>query len=335
MVELQQVTKVPNHMQNNSSASKSWQLEEVSALFEKPFMDLVFEAQRVLRQHFPAGEVQVSTLKSIKTGACPEDCKYCPQSAHYQTDLEKEKLLNVEEVVKSAEAAKAAGATRFCMGAAWRGPHEKDMPVVTEMIGRVKALGLETCGTFGLLDDEKAQQLSEAGLDYYNHNLDSSEEFYGEIITTRNYEDRLQTLDHARESGMKLCCGGIIGMGESVEDRAKMLLTLANLPTPPESVPINQLIAIPGTPLEGQEQVDSFDFIRTIAVARIMLPGSFVRLSAGREEMSEEMQALCFFAGANSIFYGEKLLTADNPSENEDKALFKKLGLRFMQNADA
>lgn len=306
-----------------------WQLEEVEALFALPFNDLVFRAASIHRQHFDPNEVQVSTLLSIKTGACPEDCKYCPQSAHYNTGLKKEPLLEVDYVLEQAKKAKASGASRFCMGAAWRQLHERDTPKVTEMVKGVKALGLETCMTLGMLKKEQAETLKEAGLDYYNHNLDSSEEFYDKIISTRTYEERLQTLQNVRDAGINVCCGGILGMGESGTDRAKLLQTLANLPQHPESVPINQLVQVGGTPLEGIEQVDAFDFIRTIAVARIVMPTSYVRLSAGREEMNEQTQSLCFLAGANSIFYGEKLLTTSNPKENEDKALLEKLGMEI------
>ncbi|WP_416399499.1 biotin synthase BioB [Allohahella sp. A8] len=293
-----------------------------------PFNDLLFEAQRVHRQHFNPNAVQVSTLLSIKTGACPEDCKYCPQSGHYNTGLEKEKLLEIEKVVAAAERAKAAGSGRFCMGAAWRNPREKDMPYVVEMVRRVKALGLETCMTLGMLEEKQAADLAEAGLDYYNHNLDTSPEYYDQIITTRTYSDRLDTLAHVRDAGMKVCSGGIVGMGESANDRSGLLKQLANLPHHPESVPINMLVAVKGTPLEDQAPLEPFEFVRTIAVARIMMPKSYVRLSAGRESMNEQMQAMCFFAGANSLFYGEKLLTTANPDANTDMALFGKLGIQ-------
>jgi biotin synthase len=305
-----------------------WTLAEVEYLFAMPFVDLLFHAQRVHRQHHPPSTVQLSTLLSVKTGACPEDCAYCPQSVRYDTGLERETLLEVEQVREAAARAKAAGATRFCMGAAYRSPKPKQLAVIAQMIREVRALGLETCATLGMLTREQAHELREAGLDYYNHNLDTSPEYYGEIITTRTYQDRLDTLDAVREAGLKVCCGGIVGMGESVTDRAKLLLTLANLPTHPESVPINQLVQVPGTPLHGIARVDPFDFVRTIAVARLMLPEAHVRLSAGRESMSEELQALCFVAGANSIFYGEKLLTTGNPDVARDRALFAKLGLK-------
>lgn len=304
-----------------------WQQEEVAELFALPMNDLLFKAHSVHRQHFDPNQVQVSTLLSIKTGACPEDCAYCPQSARYDTKLEKEKLMEVEAVIEKAKAAKAAGSDRFCMGAAWRSPRAKDMPYVLAMVEGVKNLGMETCMTLGMLDQEKSTQLAEAGLDYYNHNLDTSPEYYGDIITTRTYSDRLETLQNVRDSGMKVCSGGIIGMGEQEKDRIGLLRQLANLPQHPDSVPINQLVKVEGTPLETEGDLDPFEFIRTIAAARIMMPRSHVRLSAGREEMSEEMQSMCFFAGANSIFYGECLLTTPNPAANKDQALFRKLGI--------
>lgn len=304
-----------------------WSVTEVQALLALPFNDLLFRAQTVHRQHFDPNRVQVSTLLSIKTGACPEDCAYCPQSARYDTGLEREKLLEVEAVIEKAKAARDAGAERFCMGAAWRSPKARDMPYVLAMVKGVKELGLETCMTLGMLDEEQSQQLAEAGLDYYNHNLDTSPEFYGEIITTRTYGDRLATLDHVRKAGMKVCSGGILGMGESSKDRAGLLVQLANLPQHPDSVPVNQLVKVAGTPLADEDDLDPLDFIRTIAAARIMMPASHVRLSAGREQMSDEMQAMCFFAGANSIFYGECLLTTPNPEANRDKALFRRLGI--------
>ncbi len=309
------------------STLKRWTLKEARALFDMPFLDLVFQAQQVHRQHFDPSQIQVSTLLSIKTGACPEDCKYCAQSARYKTGLEKERLMEVQQVIESAKKAKSAGSTRFCMGAAWRNPHERDMPYLEQMVKEVKALGMETCMTLGKLDDSQASRLAQAGLDFYNHNLDTSPEFYGSIITTRTYQDRLDTLDKVRNAGIKVCSGGILGLGEEVKDRAAMLVQLANLPQPPESVPINMLAKIKGTPLADNEDVDPFDFIRTIAVARIMMPRSYVRLSAGREQMSEQTQAFCFMAGANSIFYGCKLLTTTNPTEDKDHQLFRKLGL--------
>ncbi|MBM4938854.1 biotin synthase BioB [Vibrio parahaemolyticus] len=309
----------------------NWTHAEVRDLMEKPFMDLLFEAQLVHRQYQQTNHVQVSTLLSIKTGACPEDCKYCPQSARYTTDIEKERLIEVERVLDAAQKAKNAGSTRFCMGAAWKNPKERDMPHLTDMIKGVKDMGLETCMTLGMLTPEQAKQLANAGLDYYNHNLDTSPEFYGNIITTRTYQDRLDTLSHVRDAGMKICSGGIIGMGESANDRAGLLVELANLPTHPESVPINMLVKVKGTPLETVDDVDPFDFIRLIAIARIMMPQSAVRLSAGRENMNEQMQALCFMAGANSVFYGCKLLTTPNPSEDKDMMLFKKLGINSQE----
>ncbi|EOS96383.1 biotin synthase BioB [Erwinia tracheiphila] len=308
-----------------------WTIAQAQALFDKPFLDLLFEAQQVHRQHFDPRQVQVSTLLSIKTGACPEDCKYCPQSAHYKTGLEAERLMEVEEVLTSARKAKAAGSDRFCMGAAWKNPHERDMPYLEQMVKGVKAIGLETCMTLGTLSGDQAARLASAGLDFYNHNLDTSPEFYGSIITTRSYQERLDTLGKVRDAGIKVCSGGIVGLGETVNDRAGLLVQLANLPTQPESVPINMLVKVKGTPLADNDDVDPFDFIRTIAVARIMMPGSHVRLSAGRESMSEQTQAMCFMAGANSIFYGCKLLTTPNPEEDKDLQLFRKLGLNPKQ----
>jgi biotin synthase len=307
-----------------------WKIPEIQALFDLPFNDLLFQAQLVHRQHFNPNEVQISQLLSIKTGACPEDCKYCPQSNRYDTGLEKEKLMEIELVVNEARKAKESGATRFCMGAAWRSPKKKDMPYVTAMVRGVKELGLETCMTLGMLSGDQAEELNEAGLDYYNHNLDTSEEYYEDIITTRTYGDRLNTLSNVRNAGMKVCSGGIVGMGEEAKDRCGLLKSLANLAQHPDSVPINMLVQVEGTPLADLgtiEQIDPFEFIRTIAVARIMMPKSMVRLSAGREDMNDEMQALAFMAGANSIFYGEKLLTCKNPSENHDHQLFDRLGI--------
>ncbi|MGL6117080.1 biotin synthase BioB [Plesiomonas sp.] len=290
-------------------------------------MDLLYRAQQVHRQYFDPNHVQVSTLLSIKTGACPEDCKYCPQSARYQTGVEAERLLEVESVLESARKAKLAGSSRFCMGAAWKNPKARDMPYLVKMVEGVKQLGLETCMTLGMLTSDQAETLADAGLDYYNHNLDTSPEFYQQIITTRTYDDRLNTLAHVRSAGMKVCSGGIVGMGESAQDRAGLLVQLANLPAHPESVPINMLVKVAGTPLADAEDLDAFTFIRTIAVARIMLPRSFVRLSAGREKMNDQMQALCFMAGANSVFYGCKLLTTPNPEEDSDVRLFSRLGI--------
>ncbi|GGD52991.1 biotin synthase BioB [Lacimicrobium alkaliphilum] len=314
-------------MQASAQIRHDWTTAQVRELFSLPFNDLLFQAQLVHRQHFSPNEVQVSTLLSIKTGACPEDCKYCPQSARYDTGLEKERLMEVEKVLERAKEARQAGSTRFCMGAAWRNPKDRDMPYVMEMIKGVKSLGLETCMTLGMLSREQAMMLKDAGLDYYNHNLDTSPEFYGEIISTRTYQDRLDTLENVRSAGMNVCSGGIVGMGESANDRAGLLVQLANLEQQPESVPINMLVKVEGTPLDQVEDLDEFEFIRTIAVARIMMPKSHVRLSAGREAMNEQMQALCFFAGANSIFYGCKLLTTSNPEEDSDVQLFKKLGI--------
>jgi biotin synthase len=305
-----------------------WTRAEVRALFELPFPELMFRAQSVHRAHFAPGEVQISTLLSIKTGGCPEDCAYCPQSAHYDTGVAADKLMAKETVLEEAKRAKEAGATRFCMGAAWRSPRDSDIENVAELVSGVKALGLETCATLGMLTRRQAERLKDAGLDFYNHNLDTSASFYGQIISTRTHQDRLDTLAHVRDAGMHVCCGGILGMGESLEDRAELLRTLANLPEHPESVPINQLVRVEGTPLAHAEPVEPLDFARTIAVARILMPRSFVRLSAGRESMSEELQALCFLAGANSIFYGEKLLTTPNPATHADRRLFDRLGLR-------
>lgn len=310
-----------------------WTLAQVNALYALPFNDLLFQAQTVHRQHFKPNEVQVSTLLSIKTGACAEDCKYCPQSGHYNTGLERERLLEVEKVLTQAKAAKDKGASRFCMGAAWTNPKQRDMPYIIEMVQGVKAMGLETCMTLGMITGDQANTLADAGLDYYNHNLDTSPEYYGNIITTRTYQDRLDTLSHVRDAGMKICSGGIIGMGESARDRAGLLVELANLPVHPESVPINMLVKVKGTPLDSVDDVDPLDFVRIIAVARIMMPASAVRLSAGREGMSEETQTLCFMAGANSVFYGCKLLTTPNPEEDKDMQLFNKLGINRQEKA--
>jgi biotin synthase len=299
----------------------------VQALYALPFNDLIFQAQTVHRENFDPNQIQVSSLLSIKTGSCSEDCGYCPQSARYDTNLKSESLMPIDEVLKAAQRAKEQGASRFCMGAAWRKPKDKDIERVVEMVQGVKALGMETCATLGMLTDEQTLALKEGGLDYYNHNLDTSEEYYSEVITTRTYQDRLDTLARVRDAGMNVCCGGIVGMGESDADRAKLLIELANLPKHPESVPINMLVQVEGTPLMGTEQLDPLVFIRTIAVARILMPKSRVRLSAGRSNMSDEMQALCFLAGANSIFYGDKLLTTDNPMTNHDISLFNRLGL--------
>lgn len=310
-----------------------WTLAEVQTLFTLPFNDLLYRAHSVYRRHFDPNSVQISTLLSIKTGACPEDCAYCPQSARYHTGLKAEKLMHVEDVVVQAKRAHASGATRFCMGAAYRSPRDKDLDQIIDMVKQVRALGMETCATLGMLTPQQAQRLAEAGLDYYNHNIDTSEEFYAEIIRTRTFQDRLDTLEAVRAAGMRVCCGGIIGMGESVTDRAKMLHTLATLPEHPESVPINQLVRVPGTPLDHAAPVDPLDFVRVIAVARILMPRSHVRLSAGRAQMSDELQALAFFAGANSIFYGDKLLTTGNPEQDHDRQLLARLGIHAEPHA--
>lgn len=309
-----------------------WSVEAIEALFALPFNDLIFKAQQVHREHFDANTVQLSTLLSIKTGGCPEDCGYCPQSAKYNTGVEAEKLMPIDEVLKAAQAAKDKGATRFCMGAAWRSPKDHQVEAVGEMVTAVKAMGLETCVTLGMLKEHQAKQLQEAGLDYYNHNLDTSPDFYGDIISTRTYQDRLDTLDRVRDAGIKVCCGGIVGLGETVTQRAGLIAQLANMAEPPESVPINNLVKVEGTPLADNAEIDPLDFVRTIAVARITMPTSFVRLSAGRESMNESTQALCFLAGANSIFYGEKLLVTDNPELERDTQLFEKLGLKRLEN---
>lgn len=321
-------------MQFEPQIKHNWNLKEVESLFAEPLNDLIFKAQIATRAFFDANEVQASTLLSIKTGGCEEDCKYCPQSSHYETEVKAEKLLDKEKILNEAKKAKEMGASRFCMGAAWRSPKERHMNILVEVISEVKGLGLETCMTLGMLTETQAQKLSDAGLDYYNHNIDTSEEYYKEIITTRTFEDRLNTLDNVRKSGMKVCCGGIVGMGEKLTDRANMLITLANMPTHPESVPINMLVTVEGTPFENVKEIDSIDFIKTIAVARIMMPASYVRLSAGRENMSKETQAMCFLAGANSIFYGEKLLTTPNPEKNEDLQLLSQLGIKIKKDAE-
>jgi len=313
------------HLQNGD-----WSVAAVAALFDLPFNDLLFRAQSVHREHFDANKVQLSTLLSIKTGGCPEDCGYCPQSVRYDTEVQSQDLLPLADVLAAAEAAKAAGASRFCMGAAWRGPKQRDLDDVKKMIAGVKALGLETCATLGMLKQGMADELKTAGLDYYNHNLDTAPEKYGDIISTRGFDDRLDTLRQVRESGMNVCCGGIVGMGESREQRAGLLAELANLSPQPESVPINNLVRVEGTPLADTAALDWSEFVRTIAVARITLPASFVRLSAGRQEMPEAVQALCFLAGANSIFYGDKLLTTDNPEVGRDRALFQKLDIQAL-----
>jgi len=314
-----------------SNLRHDWTMQEITALFDLPFNDLLFQAHSLHRENFDPNHVQVSTLLSIKTGACPEDCSYCSQSARNKAKIERERLLPLNEVLEKAQQAKDNGATRFCMGAAWRGPTDTNLDRVIDMISGVKSLGMETCVTLGMLSDEQTQQLKVAGLDYYNHNLDTSPEYYGDIITTRTYQDRLDTLERVRDAGINTCSGGILGMGESRNDRASLMQQLANLPKHPDSVPINMLVAIEGTPMEGTEKLEPLEFVRTVAVARIMMPESYVRLSAGRAEMNDETQALCFFAGANSMFYGEKLLTTDNPDENHDQQLFKKLGIEFLK----
>ncbi len=306
----------------------TWTVSQVEALYQMPLMDLLFRAHQVHRENFDPNEVQRSALLSIKTGGCPEDCSYCSQSARYKTDTEREALMQIEDVVAAAKEAQAKGATRFCMGAAWRGPKEKELEAVTQMIREVKALGMETCVTLGMLKDGQAEKLKEAGLDYYNHNLDTDAEFYDKVITSHKHSDRIDTIAQVRGAGIKVCSGGILGLGESRRNRAAMVAQLANLNPAPDSVPINNLVAMPGTPLAQTEKIDSFEFLRTIAAARITMPKSYVRLSAGREAMSQEMQAMCFFAGANSIFYCDKLLTATNQDINSDQSLFEKLGLR-------
>ena len=311
-------------------AATRWPLDAALALLQLPFNDLLYQAHQVHRQHFDVNEVQLSTLLNIKSGGCPEDCAYCPQSARYDTGLETTGLMTVDAVIAAALQAKAAGATRFCMGAAWRSPKDREVEQVAQLVSAVKDLGLETCVTLGMLKPKQADRLKTAGLDYYNHNLDTSPEHYGNVITTRTYNDRLETLDAVRDAGINVCCGGIVGLGETLQDRAGLLCQLANLPTPPESVPINQLVRVEGTPLAEVAPVDCFDVVRTIAAARIMMPNAFVRLSAGRRELGEAGQALAYFAGANSIFYGEQLLTTPNPQQNEDRELFLKLGIRAM-----
>lgn len=311
-----------------NAAVRRWTVDEVLALYDMPLMDLVFHAQQVHREHFDANAIQRSTLLSVKTGGCSEDCSYCSQSARYDTDLERERLMPLDEVVAAARAAKDKGASRFCMGAAWRGPKDNDLDKVLAMVREVKALGMQTCVTLGMLKEGQAEKLKEAGLDYYNHNLDTDKDFYGQVIKSHTHDDRLDTLDQVRDAGINVCSGGIIGMGESRRNRAALIVQLANLPTPPESVPINNLVPIPGTPLADRPRLDPFEFVRTIAAARIAMPASWVRLSAGRQEMSDELQALCFLAGANSMFYGDHLLTTGNPEVDRDDALFARLGLK-------
>jgi biotin synthase len=315
-------------MNQDIKIRKDWTKAEVISLMTKPFNDLIYQAQQVHRENFDPNIVQLSTLMNIKTGGCPEDCAYCPQSAHYDAGVNAEKLLEVDAVLEQAKAAKASGATRFCMGAAWRQPKQRDLEKVIAMVEAVKKTGMETCVTLGMLEKGQAQELKSAGLDYYNHNLDSSPEFYSKIISTRNYQERLDTIEHVRDAGINVCCGGIIGMGEEENDRAGLLMSLANMDVQPESVPINMLVQVEGTPLDETEDVDPIDFVRVIASARIMMPASYVRLSAGRSVMTQEMQALCLLAGANSIFYGEKLLTTNNPQLVEDQKLFERLGVQ-------
>ena len=310
---------------------QNYSVDAVEALLNLPFNDLIFKAQTVHREHFDPNAVQLSTLISIKTGGCPEDCGYCPQASRYHTGVDSQALLPLDEVINAAKAAKENGATRFCMGAAWRGPKQKDLEPVLEMVKAVRSLGLETCATLGMLQPGQAEQLKDAGLDYYNHNLDTSPEFYGEIISTRQYQDRIDTLDRVRGAGMHVCCGGIVGMGETRRVRAGLIAQLANLSPQPESVPINNLVQVEGTPLNGTDALDPLEFVRTIAAARITMPKSFVRLSAGRRQMSDAIQALCFLAGANSIFYGEKLLTTGNPDTDADRALMSRLGMKSME----
>jgi len=320
-------TDVPTYSQGIAQVRHDWTRGQVRGLFDLPFPELMFRGQSVHRQNFDPAAVQISTLLSIKTGGCPEDCAYCPQSARYDTGVHAEKLMALDVVLAEARAAKAAGASRFCMGAAWREPKERDLDNVCAMVEGVKALGMETCATLGMLTAGQARRLKASGLDFYNHNIDTSPEFYGDIISTRTYQDRLDTLDHVREAGIHVCCGGIVGMGETREDRVGMIATLASLPAHPESVPINMLVRVAGTPLAEQQKLDPLEFVRTIAVARITMPRSVVRLSAGREDMSEETQALCFLAGANSIFYGPKLLTTPNPGRDRDRDLLERLGM--------
>jgi len=316
---------------SSKNVRHDWSMDEIEALLDLPFNDLIFKAQSIHRENFDPNTVQVSTLLSIKTGTCSEDCGYCSQSAKYNTELEPEKLLPLDEVVEAAQAAKDKGATRFCMGAAWRNPTDKNMDSVIDMIDAVHGLNMESCVTLGMLSAEQAKRLGDAGLNYYNHNLDTSPEFYGNVITTRTYQDRLDTIEQVRAQGINICSGGILGMGESRKDRASMLRELCNLPQHPDSVPINMLVQVEGTPLYGTEELDPFEFVRIVAVARILMSKSNVRLSAGRTEMNDEMQALCFLAGANSMFYGDRLLTTDNPDEDRDRVLFRRLGMQFEQ----
>jgi biotin synthase len=332
MTQVQSIDKTTQTSAPQSLAR--WRVADIVALYDLPFNDLLFRAQGVHREHFDANTVQLSTLLSIKTGGCPEDCAYCPQSSHHDTGLKAEKLMAVDEVLKAAEIAQANGATRFCMGAAWRNPKDQHLEPIADMIRGVKAMGLETCVTLGMLEGHQAERLRDAGLDYYNHNLDTSPEFYGQIISTRTYQDRLDTLEHVRDAGINVCCGGIVGMGESRRERAGLITQLANMEPYPESVPVNNLVQVEGTPLTGTAPLDPFEFVRTIAVARITMPKAMVRLSAGREQMDEALQALCFLAGANSIFYGEKLLTTGNPDVTRDRQLLARLGLKPERGPD-
>ena len=341
MLDVQSTEKPLTHVKSKAdlhrevNASGAWTVAQIEALFDLPFNDLMFEAAQAHRANFPEGDVELATLLSIKTGGCPEDCGYCPQAARYDTDVKASKLLDLEEVLEAAKAAKAAGSNRFCMGAAWREPKDRDIEKVTAMIKGVKALGLETCATLGMLEADQAEALQEAGLDFYNHNLDTSEDFYRSVISTRGYQDRLDTLSNVRAAGMSVCCGGIVGMGESREQRAAFLAQLANLSPYPESVPINHLVPVAGTPMADQKPMDPLEFVRTIAIARITMPKARVRLSAGRQELGRAVQAMCFLAGANSIFYGEQLLTTGNPEAEQDRALLAELGLKTKQNCKA
>jgi len=341
MLDVQSTEKPLTHVKSKAdlhrevNASGAWTVAQIEALFDLPFNDLMLEAAQTHRANFPEGDVELATLLSIKTGGCPEDCGYCPQAARYDTDVKASKLLDLEEVLEAAKAAKAAGSNRFCMGAAWREPKDRDIEKVTAMIKGVKALGLETCATLGMLEADQAEALQEAGLDFYNHNLDTSEDFYRSVISTRGYQDRLDTLSNVRAAGMSVCCGGIVGMGESREQRAAFLTQLANLSPYPESVPINHLVPVAGTPMADQKPMDPLEFVRTIAIARITMPKARVRLSAGRQELGRAVQAMCFLAGANSIFYGEQLLTTANPEAEQDRALLAELGLKTKQNCKA
>ncbi len=341
MLDVQSTEKPLTHVKSKAdlhrevNASGAWTVAQIEALFDLPFNDLIFKAQETHRANFPEGDVELATLLSIKTGGCPEDCGYCPQAARYDTEVKASKLMELDEVLEAAKAAKAAGSNRFCMGAAWREPKDRDIEKVTAMIKGVKALGLETCATLGMLEADQAEALQEAGLDFYNHNLDTSEDFYRSVISTRGYQERLDTLSNVRAAGMSVCCGGIVGMGESREQRSAFLAQLANLSPYPESVPINHLVPVAGTPLADQKPMDPLEFVRTIAIARITMPQARVRLSAGRQELGRSVQAMCFLAGANSIFYGEQLLTTGNPEAEQDRALLAELGLKTKKNCKA